>query len=145
MRLKEQRLWDRMRSNTDPIIKLQRIENMHSDGIPDVLACCLGIVTFCELKCAAGLPARSTTRLLGGEGLSVDQRNWHLDWRKHGGRSIIVVGVNNLPHHWALDSAYADSVNDMTTADLTEHATAFALARKDGAAFWFKLSGMLSR
>ena len=114
----EQKLWDRMRKATDKAkIRLERIENAVSDGIPDVLAIARGgVVTFVELKQIEAFPMRATTRLLpSGKGLRLSQRNWHLEWNRHEGRSLIVVGVG-LQTIYCVPGVFADEINSMTEA-----------------------------
>lgn len=125
MRLKEQRLWDRLKPNlAHPTLWLRRVENRVGEGDPDVTALCNGIVTGVELKAVNGWPQRDTTRVLGLEGLSAAQRNWHLKCRQHGGRSIIVVGVGP-DIVLAIDGAMHDSVNDMNKMELLRFSIAF--------------------
>lgn len=115
----EQQLWDRMRHNICRVtVRLERIENAASDGIPDVLALAAGAVTFCELKQVAAAPKRPTTRLIpSGKGLRTSQLNWHMEWARHGGRSIIVVGLgaNRL---FCVLGALADEINKATLSEL---------------------------
>lgn len=130
MRLPEQRLWDRARSELRARgLGAWRIENVMVDGMPDVLVR-LGsvpteVVTFVELKAVAEAPARRTTPLLGRKkGLSQAQKNWHLEWRdggtrrkvRAGGRSAILVGLGPSVVLCA-PGRYADEVNDWTLDD----------------------------
>jgi hypothetical protein len=128
MRLKEQRLWDRTRDNLSalpaPRIRLERYENVVAEGCPDVLALCDGLVTWVELKAVHKAPARNTTRLMPvGEGLSVEQRNWHLDWHQNRGRSLVLIGVGSSIII-ALPGKLADSINSMTFAEAASQAVA---------------------
>lgn len=119
MRRTEQKLWDRMRAAIDPQrVHLERIENLVGVGIPDVLALACGIVTFCELKAIAAPKARATTPLLGAaKGLSPEQRNWHMEWARHGGRSLVVVGVGPKTLY-VIDGKLADFVNGYTVLQM---------------------------
>lgn len=137
MRLKEQRLWDRMRNNIGAGhgIRLERIENMVGSGFPDVWAICNGVVRPIELKAVERAPARITTRLIpSGEGLNVDQRNWHLDWRKHGGRSFIVLGLGSgaAAWHYVVSGSHGDQVNDWPQFNWCHN----SLAQGRGNEFW---------
>jgi hypothetical protein len=116
MRKNEQRLWDRMRQALVGKVRLERIENMVSVGRPDVDCLVDGHFTPVELKCISGFPARPTTRVLGDKGASLDQRNWHLDWQQHGGKSLFVVSVGS--ELFAVPGQYFDDLNSMTTAEL---------------------------
>lgn len=121
-RLKEQKLWDRMRRAVGEKVRLERVENVMTVGMPDVLALADGHVTWAELKAVDGYPARPATRVLGVEGLSIKQKNWHLSWRRNGGTSIIVVGVAR--DLYALHGSHHDHVNEYSRAELECHAFA---------------------
>lgn len=118
MRLPEQRLWDRARSNLSRHkIKMWRVENVMVSGMPDVMAICFGITTWLEMKEAQVAPVRATTPLLGEEkGLNRDQRNWHIEHFREGGRSLVVVGVG-LTDLFIIPGAMADEVNTMSAGD----------------------------
>jgi hypothetical protein len=123
MRLKEQRLWDRMRRAVGGEVRLERVENVVAVGMPDVVALFEGRSTWIENKAVEDYPARPTTRVLGNTiGLSRDQMNWHHDWHRWGGKSIIVVAVGL--DVYAFDGALADHVNSMTKEEM--EAAAFA-------------------
>ena len=124
MRLPEQRLWDRMRRGLEPYpILLHRIENIVGEGMPDLVACCLGQTSFIELKCVEEPPKRDSTPLLGKKkGLSIAQRNWHLDWRRAGGCSYVLVGFGD--DIALLPGRLADLINDMTVTDVLQDAVA---------------------
>lgn len=92
-REKEQRLWDRLRKAAAGRIHTERIENIVGVGRPDVDTLCAGSFVPVELKQVDAWPKRAETRVLGDDGLSVAQRNWHLTWRRWGGESLVVVGV----------------------------------------------------
>lgn len=142
MRLKEQKLWDAMRSNTTPATRLYRVENMIEEGIPDVMALSHGWVTWCELKAVLVLPRRTSTRVLGNDGLSVAQRNWHMTWNQNGGRALIVIGIGQgaLRQHIAVHGRHGDRLNDMTWNELLSNACCAGV----GASFWPKLEILLS-
>lgn len=122
-RAPEQRLWDRTKSYLKPFkgIRLERYENVMGVGCPDVLAICDGLVTWVELKFVEGLPARATTRVFPGA-LTREQMNWHLDWRQHGGRSIVLGAIG--PDIVAIENTHTDLFNDMTIEQLGGHAVA---------------------
>lgn len=117
MRFREQLLWDRMKSNVRRRIRLERIENGLSAGMPDVLSVCLGVVTWCELKSVAEAPKRKGTPLLGKQhGLTIDQLNWHLSWQQSGGNCCVIIGVGQqtflVAHTWI------ETVNTLTYEDI---------------------------
>jgi hypothetical protein len=125
-----------MHNNLRGKLNLQRIENMVGDGIPDVLTLRSGKVTFCELKVAERIPARPGTPLLGDKkGLNVEQRNWHLDWTMNGGRSMIIVGIQDQSVHFALWGHLADRVNAMSYNDM--HSACAIMS--NGVNFWRRL------
>lgn len=96
MRLPEQRLYDRCKTHLPPEIRLERIENIVAAGTPDIHAICRGLTTWMELKAIADIPVRPDTQLLDANHKpSIEQRNWHLDYARCGGRSLIVVGISS--------------------------------------------------
>lgn len=113
MRKTEQKLWDRMRKHLGHHARLERVENLVYVGTPDVLALVAGVVTPVELKAVQAFPKRITTPVLGAKGLSQDQKNWHKDWQRWGGRSFVLVGVGPAAIY-LFDGAEADYVNDYT-------------------------------
>lgn len=114
MRLPEQRFWDRARRALSPYLHIERVENVLSDGMPDVWVLApSGLVTPVELKAVVGLPARHTTRVLGAAGLRQSQKNWHMTWRQHGGRSAYLIGVGG-DRQLLIPGRYHDELNDWT-------------------------------
>lgn len=123
MRLPEQRLWDRMRTRLKGRgIRLERIENVVGTGRPDIDALSNGTFTPIELKAVEGWPARDATPVLGRKGLSIDQRNWHMDWARYGGRSLVIVGVGTSV--FAFLGTFHDKINHMTRAQMILGASA---------------------
>ncbi len=141
MRQKEQRLWDAMRNHKPPTHRLERIENMVGDGIPDVWCICNGVVRPCELKAVYSMPHRASTPVMGRGGLRQEQKNWHMDWAKFGGRSVIILGVGVGAHRQliALDGRDADWANTGNWAQLC----ALSIAIGVGATFWPRLFKVL--
>lgn len=113
MRKPEQRLWDRLRKAAAGRIHTERIENVVGVGRPDVDTLVAGSFVPVELKQVAAWPARAGTKVLGRDGLSQVQKNWHLTWRNWGGTSLIVVGVGD--EIFAFSGERADEVNDYNT------------------------------
>jgi len=115
----EQQLWDRMRKALKTHgMRLERIENVVAEGIPDVLSLAAGLVTFVELKQVLNPPKRPTTRLIpSGKGLRRSQLNWHLEWTRHRGRSLVIVGVDSKTIY-AFPGSDADHINAMTEAQM---------------------------
>lgn len=140
MRKEEQKLWDRISANITlakyPHIRLERIEAIINPGIPDLHCTARGRTSWVELKARATFPAREFSPVLTEDaGLSVDQRNWHLDYRRAGGRvaTLISVGVSANVHAYFLMGGHnSDTVNSMSRALLEREAIIFAI----GKAFW---------
>lgn len=148
MRLKEQRLWDRMRNNMPNKVFLERVENMlPPGGFPDVVALVSTSLTravfMIELKAIEVLPKRATTPLLGGDGLSQDQRNWLLRWRHAGGDAYIVIsaGVGAKADHFAVGCEHHDAVNGWSLDELHRCARVSGRSR----AFWNALAEDMAR
>lgn len=121
MRLPEQRLWDRMRKALGGKLRLERVENLVSVGDPDVTSTAPGNwVTRVELKWAP-LPKRRSTAVLGRDGLSLAQRNWHLEHKRFG-ISYVLVGVESAI--FTIDGALHDEINSFTIDELREHSMA---------------------
>lgn len=134
-----------MRSNLPADVYAERIENMLAAGFPDILlkATAGRSPVFCETKAVLGYPLRiETTRVFGKSGLTVEQRNWHLLFNKHGGASIIVASCGQGPRtdHWIINGREADGFNDMTKAQLD--AKTYSRNRR-GAPFWADLATYL--
>jgi len=138
MRLKEQRLWDRMRGHRPPDVRLERVENMLDEGFPDVMVKAPDApVIMCELKATAMLPARMSTPVFGEkEGLTVGQRNWLLDWYKHDGRAVVLCSAceGAAALHWVIPASLADAFNDMNIRELHTYTVLRDVQR--GRPFW---------
>lgn len=124
-RLPEQRLWDRIRAKNRGRVRMERIENLVGVGRPDVDTLVNGSFLPVELKAIKDWPARATTKVLGRKGLRLDQRNWHLDWRRWGGKSLVVVGVGREVYSFV--GAHADVINDFVREDFELHACAIGI------------------
>lgn len=121
----EQRLWDRLRKVAANRLYTERIENLVGVGRPDVDTLVAGNFMPIELKQIAAWPARPSTKVLGNKGLSQVQKNWHLNWRRWGGSSLIVVGVDD--EAFAFSGATADHVNEYNTAQFRAAAMCIGL------------------
>lgn len=115
MRKPEQRFWDRARPQLVRHFLVERVENLVAVGTPDLLVLAPNNrVTPMELKAVQGFPARTSTRVLGPKvGLSVDQRNWHMDWQAAGGQSAILVGVGG-DRQYLFPGHTHDMINDFS-------------------------------
>lgn len=135
MRLKEQRLWDRFKANVGRAVSMERVENLLAAGFPDVL--CIapgGVVSVVELKAVAAAPVRPATPVLGEKsGLSKEQRNWHMNWTRNGGRSFFLVGVGS-----AINLLVPGKFYDELNAASLEELHSISVARS-----WAETTGVL--
>lgn len=125
MRKAEQKFWDRIRANLGRLLRFERQENLVSVGDPD-LTCTAprNWVTRIELKSVATPPARPGTPLLGeARGLSIEQRNWHMEHRRAGGISYVLISCGSYKF-WTIDGGLHDEVNSFTIDELNEHSMA---------------------
>jgi hypothetical protein len=120
VRRPEQRLWDKLRRATAGKIHTERIENIVGVGRPDVDTLVSGSFVPIELKQISEWPVRAQTRVMGEKGLSQVQKNWHLNWRRWGGKSLIVVGVGE--DVFTFDGVLADQLNDYNSAEFKKAA-----------------------
>lgn len=123
MRHPEQRLWDALRKSRPADVFLERMENVVTEGRPDVDALHRvgkgfeSLYTPIELKARDDAPVHAQTPALGNSrGLSIEQRNWHLNWARYGGRSLIIARIGRAL--FVIDGRRADDVNRMGTAAL---------------------------
>jgi hypothetical protein len=122
-RLPEQRLWDKARDHLVPPLLLRRVENIVDIGDPDFYAIYSGIVTHVECKAVDGIPVRPDTPLLGRDCVTREQRNWHYNWRKFGGRSIFLIAIGSRDII-AIDNAHTERINEMSFAEMLQIAVA---------------------
>lgn len=117
-----------MRNNRPTWLRLERVENGVSVGMPDVYAVGQGVSCWVELKASEALPKRPSTPLLGGDGLTVEQRNWHMDHARFGGRSFVLVGAGRgaTAEQMLLPGWAADDINAMPVSELRANALARA-------------------
>ena len=125
MRRPEQRLWDRLRKAAAGRVHTERIENLVGVGRPDVDTLVSGSFVPVELKSVLSWPVKPATKVLGRSGLSQVQKNWHLNWRQWGGRSLIVVEVDG--EVFTFNGTTADYVNDYNTREFRSAAMVVGL------------------
>jgi hypothetical protein len=118
-------LWDRLRKAAAGRVYTERIENLVGVGRPDVDTLVEGNFIPIELKYVARWPTRATSKVLGKDGLSQAQKNWHLNWRNWGGTSLIVVGVED--EVFVFNGATADHVNEYNTSQFKSAAMLIGL------------------
>lgn len=123
MRKQEQRLWDTMKRNAPTEFWLERVENVCVPGMPDVSVSHAG-GTHCwvELK-APTAPKRETTKLMGREGLSLAQINWHLKAASMNQRSYILVRCSGQ-QLYLLPGKLAAIANDFSATQMRNHSLA---------------------
>lgn len=107
MRRQEQRLWDTMKRRAPGGWWLQRFENAVGVGMPDVYVVPGG--AWVELK-APDRPMRADTALLGPQGLSQPQINWHLKAASYGIPTYILIRDSENALH-LIEGRYAEEVN----------------------------------
>jgi hypothetical protein len=123
MRLPEQRLWDTMRANKPRGFVLERVENIVTDGMPDVYVMAPAVATWVELK-APNPPKREATRVLGDEGLRQSQKNWHIRASRLALPTWILIRERETGRLWLMAGYHADIINDMTADELDRGASA---------------------
>lgn len=117
MRKTEQRLWDRFRANAPRDVRLERVENIATVGMPDIIALHRCRVSWIELKAVEDLPARAATPVLGNaKGVSAEQRNWHHSWQMHGGSTFILVGIGS--EQLLMPGSLVAQINSMSFPEL---------------------------
>ena len=140
MREKEQKLWDVVRKRLPvSIMMAERIENAVGTGGPDVRTLCRGTHRAIELKAVDALPKRATTRVLGDDGVSIAQKNWWLDYTKHGGVGVILIGIGGgtSREFIAVGGEHADAVNGWCIQELR------CAHHGNGTQFWFEFMDYL--
>lgn len=115
-----------MRNNRPTWLRLERVENVVAVGVPDVYAVGRGVSSWVELKASEAIPKRAATPLLGRDGLTVEQRNWHLDHARFGGRSFVLIGAGRGPtaEQMLFPCSAVDELNEMSIGDLRAAALA---------------------
>lgn len=101
--------------------RADRIENLLVLGMPDVNVKMVGREEFwLEIK-APVEPKRESTALFGSNhGVSQDQANWFLRQRRAGGKAFFWIATDI--RRMLVPGIYADALNKMTMAEITEAA-----------------------
>lgn len=101
--------------------RVDRVENLVVVGMPDVNVKMVGREEFwLEVK-APVEPKRQSTALFGSNHrVSQDQMNWFLRQRRAGGKAFFWIATDK--RRMLLSGAYADRLNQMTMAEVTEAA-----------------------
>jgi len=97
-------------------VRIDRIENLLVEGMPDINICIEGTESWIELK-SPKEPKRYNTRLFGSaHRLSREQMNWFHRQKAAGGKCWIFICTNK--RLMLVDGAFADHVNHMTVGEL---------------------------
>lgn len=100
---------------------LERVENGIVDGMADVNYVIRGSEGWIELKAAHALPKRKGTPVLPkGEGVRLEQINWHMKRQVLGGNTWFFVSVK--PYRWLISGAYARLINEWDVDTMTQRA-----------------------
>lgn len=122
MKRPEQKVWSAMKGHVPGHLWCQRVENIMVDGMPDLHITGPGASCWVELK-HADLPVRPTTAVLGRDGLSQDQMNWHRKCCQMGGKSFVLVRDSNL-ELYLFRGRHADLINGWNVSEMREHSIA---------------------
>lgn len=125
-RLREQRLYDAFKKIRPKGIRIERVENVVSDGTPDVMLFVPGATVWVELK-APLRPKRATTRLLGGEGLRQSQLNWMLEATQYQIPAYVLIR-DNSGDTFLIPAACCEGINELTAGELRAISLADSLA-----------------
>ncbi|HEX8552790.1 MAG TPA: hypothetical protein VF681_14680 [Abditibacteriaceae bacterium] len=117
MKKEESNLWTRVKNHTaiHETVRLERVEALINPGMPDVHCLLHGRTSWIELKQVASIPEKKYGAVLAKahQKLSQDQKNWHMDYRRCGGRVATLIGIGS--YHYALvDGRFSDTINDMS-------------------------------
>lgn len=98
--------------------RLDRIENVVVNGMPDINFCSGGVECWIEQK-SPKEPKRSTTPLFGSNHkISQEQANWMLRQRKAGGKCWFLISTDK---RWILVGGFlADQLNNLTVDEIVE-------------------------
>lgn len=123
----EQLLWARLRPKFLAAgLYVERVENSAGAGKPDVDTLWRGGYMPIELKMVRDWPALPTTPVLGKRGLRQSQLNWFLNWRRHNGRALIVVGVAR--EVFTFSEAVSEEINSFPTPTFKARAIAVGIS-----------------
>jgi len=120
MRKKEQRLWDCFKRNKPANTWLQRVENVVSEGMPDVYAAFSDAEPcWVELK-AVTCPAKQSSKLLASSGLRATQIAWHDRAARMNIKSFVLIRDSNNAIY-LVPGAEALLMNDWSWSVFVEH------------------------
>jgi hypothetical protein len=96
--------------------RLDRVENVVVNGMPDINYCSEGVECWLEQK-SPKEPVRATTRLFGSNHkVSQDQKNWFMRQMKSEGNAYFLIVTDK---RWMLiGGEHADIINELTVGEL---------------------------
>lgn len=101
-----------------PRDRLDRIENLVVEGMPDVEFCASGTEGWIEIK-APTEPKRSTTPLFGSNHkVSQEQKNWILRQLKAYG--VIYIFIATDKRKMLIEGRWAEQINEMTVQQIID-------------------------
>lgn len=121
-------------------VRIDRIENLRVNGMPDVNVCINGNEIWIEIK-APTEPKRNTTALFGSaHKLSQEQKNWIKRQIDAGGQAYLLIKTDK--RYMLVHGRWADSINERTVDDLLAVSVWHTPipAKKD---YWKKLKDLL--
>ena len=97
-------------------VRIDRIENVRVDGMPDVNVCVEGIESWIEIK-SPKEPVRINTPLFGSNHkLSQSQLNWFMRQAQAGGKAFILIRSDK--RMLLVKGVYADEINSLTATQI---------------------------
>lgn len=121
----EKALWQTFRRRMGSSYGLfKRIENMVDPGMPDVVFVIGGVTGFMELKEIDKFPARTTTKI--DIGFTTAQPEWHREWARYGGRSVVLLQVSSPKVYYFIRGKNVEAASDgWTREQLDSYAIGF--------------------
>lgn len=109
--------------------RLDRLENLVAEGMPDVNGCFLGSEFWLEIK-SPKEPKRASTPLFGSNHkVSQEQANWMMRQIKAKGRAHFFIVTDK--RRILIDGKYADHINNFTVAETVRNSLWHAGLRTD--------------
>ena len=99
--------------------RTNRLENLVSEGMPDVNCCLiLGYEVWIEIKSPTE-PKRPSTSLFGSNhNVSQEQKNWFKEQVDAGGRCYFFIDTDR--NRFLVHGKWADALNELTVAQIRE-------------------------
>lgn len=117
----ESRFWKKLKKKLPQGMSAHiiRVENPAHPGTPDVNMCVGGVEVWPELKRVPALPARPETPVFTGV-MRAEQRLWHVERSKAGGRSYLVGYVEKEDIIYVIPGKYVMEFEKMSKERLDE-------------------------